>query len=224
MSTLKFTLDPTGFPMMWVNAINAYMHWMPVSKIQFEHFLCATPDSHFDENWYDQIISLNPRVTPGSIRPDNYWQALLSGVTPSEVLRFARWCGDDYRVPTLDDWFGAYTALKALPPESPEVINDMGNLRDRVRTLLTRLDAASSTALLRVGYERTLADQMLMRLGVIEWVECHEQHYQWGGMGETDSRFQGSLFTPDHGQPSIPNNPDTDRLHYYGFRLIRRDA
>jgi len=223
MTTHEFKLDPTGCPMIWVDAVEAYMHWIPVTKIQFEHFLCAAPDSHFDESWYDAILHLNPRVTPGGIRSDNYWRAFLGGITPDEVQRFARWCGEGYTIPTLEDWFTAYQALKALPPEPSDVIDSMGNLRNRVRTALSRLDSASKTALTRVGYERTLADQMLMRLGVMEWVECREQpRFQWGGMGETDSRFQGNLFTPDYGQPSIPNNPDTDRLHYYGFRLIWR--
>ena len=223
MTKLKFRLDPTGFPMVWVDAIDAYMHWIPATKIQFEYFLCAAPDSYFDATWYDQVLHLNPRVTPKSIRGNNYWKAFLSGIKPSEVQRFARWCGEGYTIPSLQDWFTAYQSLKSLPPEE-SAIDNMGDLRERVRSLLTQLDSASQVALRNVGYERTLADQMLMRMGVMEWVESNSQHYQWGGMGETYPKFHGSLFTPDHGQASIPNKPEDDILFYYGFRLIWRPA
>jgi len=222
MASLRFELDRAGFPMVWVDAINAYVHWIPVTKVQFEYFLCAVPDSHFDAGWYDEILYLNPRVAPNEIRADNYWNAFLTGVMPSEVQRYARWCGDEYTVPTLNDWFAAYTALKALPPEPLSAFDSMGEVRERVRTVLTRLDSASRIALKEAGYERTLADQMLMRMGVMEWVECRGRHFQWGGMGETFSSFYGGLFTPDHGQPHVPNNPETERLHAYGFRLIWR--
>lgn len=222
MKELKFTLDPSGFPMVWIESIKAYMHWLPVAKIQFEHFLCASPDSYFDANWYEEVLSLNGRISPGEIRSDNYWKAFLSGIKPSEAKRFARWCGKDYSLPTLSEWFDAYKALKELPLEPVEIIDRMGELKDRVRTLMQRLDQASGAS--RRIEHRTLADQMLMRLGVMEWVECTGQRSQWGGMGQTPPAFYGSLFSPDHGQPGIPNNPEDHRLHPYGFRLIRRSA
>lgn len=224
MPTLKFRLDPTGFPMLWVEAIRAYMHWTPVTKIQFEYFLCAVPDSHFDASWYDEVLTLNPRVTPAAMRASNYWNALLSGIKPSEAQRFVRWYGEGYMLPTLDDWFAAYNMLKALPPEPATVIDEMGNLRDRARQLLTRMETASRAALAEVGYDRTLADQMLMRMGVLEWVEYRHREHEWGGMGETYPRFHGLLFRPDDGKPSTPNNPEADRLKHYGFRLIWREG
>jgi hypothetical protein len=224
MAELKFKLDPTGFPMVQVGAIDAYMHWAPVTKIQFEYFLCAVPDSHFDANWYDEVLFLNPRVTPGEIRADNYWNAFLTGITPSEARRFARWFGPEYTIPTLEDWFVAYSALKALPPVPSSVVDNMGDLHERIRTVLVRLDTASRMAMENLGYERTLADQMLLRWGVMEWVECTDRRFEWGGMGRTLRSFYGGLFNPDSGQPSIPTNPDTERLYPYGFRLVWRPA
>ncbi len=223
MTALTFKLDRSGFPMVWVDAIKAYMHWIPITKIQFEYFLCAAPDSHFDADWYEEVLSLNPRVTPKGIGAKNYWNAFLTGITSSEVQRFARWCGDRYTIPTLEDWFTAYKALKMLSPEPPGVVDSMGKVRERVRTVLTRLYSMSPTVLAEVGYEQTLADQMYMRMGVMEWVEGGAQGPQWGGMGETFPSFHGSLFSPDYGQPHAPNNPDEDRLYYYGFRLIWRE-
>jgi hypothetical protein len=104
----------------------------------------------------------------------------------------------------------------------PSAIDDIDGLRERIQNVLTRLDTSTKSALREVGYERTLADQMLMRMGVMEWVGTPNQRFQWGGMGETNPEFHGSLFTPDHGQPSQPTNPDDERLTYYGFRLIWR--
>jgi hypothetical protein len=221
MTELRFEFDRTGFPMVYIDAIGAFMHWMPVTKLQFEYFMCSAPDSQFGEGWYEEILQPNPRVSPGAINASNYWRALLTNILPEEAQRFARWCGDEYEVPTLEVWSAAYKALKELPPESG-VVERMGKLKDRVRTTLNRLDSETAKALRDAGYDRTLADQMLMRMGVLEWVECPTQRVHWGGMGELNPRFHGFLFRPDSGQPSRPVNPENERLHYYGARLIRR--
>lgn len=218
---LQWKLDRTGFPMLWVDSIQAYMHWMPATKIQFENFLGATSDSRFDATWYDEILAVNERITPDAIRLHNYWKAFLSGVRPSEVENFARWQGEGYAIPTIQDWFTAYKSLKASPPVSSP-LEPIEGLRPRIKTLLSRLDAATNSALKEAGYERTLADQMVMRMGVMEWVAIQNQRSRWGGMGETYPPFHGALFTPDHGQPSVPNNPEGERLRHYGFRLIWR--
>lgn len=221
MTEIQFRIDKTGFPMLWVDAIDAYLHWMPVTKIQFETFLCAAPDSHFDADWYEEILSLNPRVSPNQIRLNNYWRAFLSGIKPSEAQRFARWNGEGYQIPTLQEWFEAYQSLKKFPPETEPFVQ-MGEVKERVEKLLRQLNDISSQVTREVGYTSTLADQMFMRMGVMEWIEGQNQQYQWGGMGETYPKFHGILFTPDHGQPRLPNNPEEYRLPYYGFRLLWR--
>ncbi len=223
MTDLQFRLDKTGFPMVWVDAIDAYIHWIPATKIQFEYFLSAAPDSHFDAAWYDEILNLNPRISPGHMRLDNYWKAFLSGIRPAEVLRFARWNGEGYQIPSLDEWFSAYKSLKTMLPET-DALAQMGELEARVKKLLTRLNDISRRVISELNYEWTLADQMLMRMGVMEWVESQNQRYRWGGMGETYPKFRSNLFIPDHGQPSVPNNPEQSRLSYYGFRLLWRPA
>jgi hypothetical protein len=223
MSPQMFELDPAGFPMMWVQEIEAYVHWMPVTKIQFEYFVCAAPDSRFDARWYEEALDLNPRTTATDLRSGNYWNAFLTGITPSEAQRFASWCGGS-SIPSLDEWFSAYRALKAKPPLSnlDAAMESLG-LRDRTRSLLRRLESVGSSVTKEYGgYERTLADQMLMRLGVMEWVECSSRRSPWGGMGQTHTAFHGSLQTPDHGQPMIPIDPEANRLGYFGLRLVRR--
>ncbi len=224
MAELKLKVDRTGFPMIWIEEIEAFMHWLPITKIQFEYFLCDSSDSHFDARWYDEVLALNSRITPKEIRANNYWKTFLTGVTPDEIERFAHWCGENYSVINLEDWFATYQALMAISPlEADDILNELTNISSRTKTLLTRMDLALRRSLKEVGYDRTLADQMLMRMGVMEWVHCPNNNFQWGGMGETSPNFYGNLFTPDSGHPSIPTDPEVNRMYYYGFRLIWRD-
>ncbi|HEX3046625.1 MAG TPA: hypothetical protein VHY08_17850 [Bacillota bacterium] len=223
MADLKFIIDKSGFPLVWVEPIGAFIHWLPVTKVQFEYFLCAVPDSRFDGAWYEEILRKNPRISPNEIKPDNYWGALLSGIRPGEAQSFVQWLGPEYGLPTLNEWVKTYQYFKTLPPQSAGIVNQMGELRERVKTLIGRLNSSSDQAVRGMGDERRLADQMLMRMGVMEWVECPEHRIHWGGIGQTHPSFHGGLYTPDHGEPVIPPNPETDRLYYYGFRLIRRE-
>lgn len=224
MSNPEIVLDRTGFPMVRISVLDAYVHWLPVTKIQFELFMAATSNSLFDSRWYDEILELNPRITPAAIRPNNYWQAFLTGITPVEAQRFAQWCGPEFALPTLEEWNTAYQELKELPECQLEKLGGLGSSTGRTRTLFTQLDSSGRVVTEQIGgyNPRTLADQMLMRLGVMEWVECTTQRVRWGGMGITHPVFYGALQNPDHGQPMLPISPETNRLRHFGFRLIKR--
>lgn len=228
MNTLDFELDRTGFPMLWVESVDAYVHWLPVTKVQFEYFLCAEPDSQFDANWYDTILQINARVSPNSISPRNYWGAFMTGLLPQEVSRFASWCGAGYAIPTLEEWNRIYRYLKAYEPRSGTEIDGLSKRAElqpmppRVQRLLSRLNDISAPLHREVENQFTLVDQMFMRFGVLEWVESNDLRNRWGGMGQTHSDFHGGFFTPEHGQPSRPTDPEGMRLHHYGFRLLRR--
>lgn len=212
--------DKTGFPMIWVNEIGAYVHWLPVTKVQFEYFLCDTPGAQFDEQWYNVILGLNGRVTPRRATRNDYWQLFLTGVLPSEAGRFAEWCGDDYRLPTLEEWNRMFRAGKALPSIDDLFLGE--GLNERARTIVTKLDEITKGIYRSNMRQRSLADQMLMRLGVMEWVNYENRGQRWGGMGQTDSNFQSMMRTPDAGTPEMPKEPEQHRLKYYGFRLLRR--
>lgn len=212
-------LDKTGFPMIWLDEIDAYIHWLPVSKVQFEHFLCDSPGVPFDEEWYDQVLQLNERITPKRARKNNYWQLFLSGIKPNEVEWVVEWFGDEYEIPSLDEWNQAYRSLKAMP--SVDHLFQNTKLNERARTILTKIDEITK-AIYRRRQRRTIADQMLMRLGVMEWVRCQYRGREWGGMGQTPSGFHSMIRTPDSGTPETVRDPLGIRLGYYGFRLLRR--
>jgi hypothetical protein len=193
------------------------LQWLPVTKIQFEHFLSDAHDRHFNAKWYEEVLSLNPRVTPRKITPDNYWNAFLSGVSPAEAQRFAFWCGDGYRLATSEEWSRAYQILSSMPVVDLGQAGILEDLPPRERDLVVHMEAAAEEAAHRSGYERTLADQMLMRLGVLEWVSIDDG---WGALGEAFPGFCGNLMSPGTGTPLRPREPEKVRLPCFGFRLI----
>lgn len=219
MADLQFVLDRAGWPMIWVDAIHAYIHWLPITKLQAEYFLCSTADSQFDERWYEELLFLNPRVTPDAVHDDNYWNAFLTGILPHEARCIAQWCDSRCRIPTRDEWRSVYQALKQQP-DQPRALEMMGALRPRAQMLLERLDGVSRAVAAERG-RRTLADQMLLRMGVIEWVDCPDRQVRWAGLGQPVPHFVGGFFNPDRGQPHELLDPETERAYYFGLRLIR---
>ncbi len=223
----KFILDKAGFPMIWVDKpLSAYIHWLPITKIQFEVFMCDSPSSDFSDTWYREVLALNPRVSPKVVTKKNYWNSLLTGIKPSEAENYANWCAgdeDEWLLPSLEDWNFAYKALKQLPPlKDPfkDITFDSGaKMAGRVELLLGKFDAIVES-LHKEKY--SLADQMFMRYGVMEWVQ-HESRgqHEWAGMGQPITGLQAILRTPESA-PQTPKNSTSDRFHYYGFRLIKR--
>src|SRR5262245_13463491 len=96
-----FVNDRSGAPMIRVASIGAYVHWLPVTKLQFEYFLCDQPGNRFDQKWYDDVLKVHKqnepsgtgpaRVSPAMVRRDNYYRALLTGIRPTEIAPFISW-------------------------------------------------------------------------------------------------------------------------------------
>jgi len=217
---LPFETDPAGFPMVWVEAIAAWMHWLPVSKLHFERCLRQAPDSPFDAAWYDHLVALNPSVPPTRIRPENYRHALLTGIVPGEAQRFAAWLGAGFAVPTLEQWLHAWSSLDSQPAERGLPAALAAGLEEPVRTLVTRMESALAAAV-RPRRRRTLADQMLLRWGVLEWVEQPGDSARWVGIGEPLRLARRFRVSPDRG-PVVPDRPEAFRSYLFGFRLIRK--
>jgi Sulfatase-modifying factor enzyme 1 len=214
-------LDPTGFPMVWLPTLGLYVHWLPVTKIQFEHFLCDALDGHFDSPWYEEVLRLNPRITARRIWRGNYWQAFTTGVLPSEAERFAAWCGEGYRLPTRDEWTRAYLQMKVEPEGEPLPPPLLDSLRERPRELLDRVVAAAREASVSFGFNPGSETSLLFRFGILEWVALEgEAPARWGGIGEPNPAFHGNLLAPEQGEIVLPERAETERLPPFGFRLV----
>jgi len=219
----KIELDKAGFPMVWVESVSSYVHWIPVTKIQFEIFMCDLPNKDFNDSWYRELLSLNKRISPKNITKKDYWQLFITGIKPSEAESYANWCasdGNEYKIPTLEEWNDIYKSLKEQPI-SKDLFSKI-KLSTRTELLISKLDGIVQSLYKTAGVSYSLADQMLMRYGVMEWVQHESRRQDWAGMGQTDAGLQSMLRTADSGTPETPKNVNENRFHYYGFRLLRR--
>jgi len=221
---MDLRLDNTGFPMVWFQSIGAFVQWLPITKIQVEYFLTETNDAIFDERWYGDVDRYNPRISPTQIRKNNYWQTLSTGIKPREALRYTMWCGRGYSLPEADEWQSIYQEANSIAHD-PALLNQIINLddlRERPRTLLQRLNSVmpDDTA---SGKTRTLADAMMLRMGIMEYVFEDANRNTFVGLGLTNPDFVGSFRRAE--DPQHLNNPsEGQRMRDYGFRLIYRGA
>lgn len=219
-TTPRIVSDPVGFPMVWREEVAAYVHWLPITKIQFEYFLCDVPDAHFNAQWYDEILELNPRVTPSDLSTHNYWGTLMTGVQPGEAQRFSYWCGDEFRLLTETQWLALYRGLANQPRQNLSVFGLLEGCSPRVRQLLERMEQASLQACHRMGGTPSLADQMLLRFGGMEWIQTGSPPASWSLKGEPLPEFCGNLEAPQEPTADIQLNLETDRIPAAGFRLL----
>ena len=83
----RWELDPTGYPMVYVPPLGAFVHLFPVAKPQFEAFLAAAPSPARRDRWYGELLALNPRLSPWS---QHAWQATSSFSSPACCRRTRR--------------------------------------------------------------------------------------------------------------------------------------
>jgi len=224
------SLDSTGFPMIEIPNTRLVMSWLPITKIQFEHFLCDT--YQYDEAWYKEILTTyTPRISPAQIRIGDYWNLFITGILPSEAIRFANWMGRDYRLPTAQEWKDAVITLAAYsddPGNIATVLNAADRdgkrtINERAALMIRRLEEVTPADANMLANGRKLCDQMLMRLGVVEFVYENNQHNSFAGWGKPNSRFFGSVFNPlnDPRPIQFVNRTEAQRMSHVGFRLVR---
>ena len=221
---LDLQLDKTGFPMVWMDSINAYVQWLPVTKIQMEYFLAETNDAIFDETWYYQLNQLNQRIAPTQVQSNNYWQVFATGILPRETQRYALWCGRGYSLITSDEWQQVYAEARDIEAESDVIkqVTGVKDIKERPRTLLQRVHRALP-ADNGVDGQRTLADLMLLRMGIMEFVFEDHNRSTFVGLGLTNPDFVGSFRRPEEPQ-TLKNPSEGSRMRNYGFRLVYRGA
>jgi hypothetical protein len=217
----RFILDSTRFPMVHIEPIG-YFHFLPVTKVQFEYYVCDRPNPGLDQAWYKDVLQLNPRVSPGRVQASNFYGAFMTAVLPAEAEEFAEWHAEaadaPLDVPTADEWQAAYRSAAGQDPAPADDVLQL-DLAPRARTLLEGL--ARVTAGLCPNGAR-LADRMFMRNGVMEWVRGDASVGRpWGAYGVP--RFGGALdrTDPATAAPRWPADVHK-RIRNYGFRLVRR--
>jgi len=214
--------DKAGFPIIKVRGVNFWMHALPITKLQFEYFICEKPIPIFDEAFYKAITGndMNPRITPRKADINNYWQLFLTGIKPSEAKLYADWCGEGYDFPTLEEWEQVFNVLKIAPLE--DLFSEF-KLDPPGKYIFENLDGIVPMLFDQDNKKMTCADQFLMRYGVIEWVyEQQRGSRHWRGMGFPNPNFikTGKVFSSL--SPHDPNDPEF-RMRAYGFRLIKRE-
>jgi hypothetical protein len=221
MFTDSFRLDPLGYPMIKIPGAACFVHCLPVTKLQFERFLVEARDGHFTAAWYEQVLELNPRVTARRVWRDNYWRAFLTGVLPAEAERFAAWCGEGYRLPSDAEWQRLFRAASGAGDTRLGELGACAGIGAPQRELLAGVERAVEEVCRAVAAPCRLAERLLLRLGVVEWVTtaAHGDH-RWAGMGEPHPSFCGNLFAPDEEVPVVPAEPERERLASFGFRLV----
>lgn len=218
--------DRLGFPMIWIREVDAYVHWLPMTRVQFEVFLAHGGVDEFDVSWYGDLCARERRISVREIGPENYWKSLLGGVLPEEAKALARWLGPRYRVPSFEEWTTIYDAASNRPALDIDWASRFADASARCLALLRALDevvrrrAAGPESSSRQATGLTLADQMLLRGGVLEWVEIDGAEGGWGGLGELDPAFRGQISGLSQREAWIPSRPTQERIDYLGCRLL----
>ncbi|NMC84433.1 MAG: hypothetical protein GYA58_04020 [Anaerolineaceae bacterium] len=214
-NSLPLTLDNVGFPMIWIEPINAYIHCFPITKIQFEYFLVECVEEGAIR-WYENALKLNGRITPFKINPGNFWKLFFTGIKPGEAEIYTSYCGENYDIPTSEEWITAYHYLANLPHQSDIFLNLPLQHRcaivcEKLLEVISKLNSATHLS---------LADEMLFNNGIMEWTKFYnEGRMMWAGVGKANLNFQMNIkSSTDIELPVKPNS----RMRHYGFRLLYR--
>jgi formylglycine-generating enzyme required for sulfatase activity len=209
--------------MIWVECLRAYIHVLPVTKIQFEYFLCDCEESWCDSEFYLKMLGKNPRESAGQLTSENYCRAFATGISPDASQAFTRWLGEDrderYDLPTKREWYAAYVELKVRSDIKVDDIVKLG-LTDRVKNLFVRVNEAATRSF-GSGPSRTLADMMLFKHGVYEWVLSENDQWRGAGIPHTSLKGSGAINVLEHEKPVEFNNI-ADPPPACGFRLLKR--
>jgi len=220
---MRWDVDPTGYPLIYIEPIQSWLQALPVTKAQFEFFLAESKG--YTDEWYALLLEFNPRMSYRNINAKLYEQLFMTGLREKEFRAFVRWFNGHRRgtfsIPAATQWRAAYQWLSDLNP-----LNEMP---------IQNLDISAQLIwenLCRQRSEGTLASQLLLKDGVLEWV-CNEEETLVGGLGKTRATFSGIIREPTE-QASQParaalQQQDDERwrreaLTPFGIRLLRSDS
>jgi hypothetical protein len=205
----QWRVDATGYPLVFVERVQAYVQLFPVTKPQFEKFISSGARREYGDEWYEQIIKLNPRASYRSPDVPAREQLFMTGLRPVESLAFARWMGRNYALLSTQEWIDCNEWLgeQTAPPVPPD-------LRDHLSRDALRIWEMIEEQCLERSREPNLRELSLMTQGILEWVI--ERSGRYCGLGDpASSKLQRKI---DH--PVYPIGQG--RLRNIGFRLCTR--
>lgn len=201
----QWQVDASGYPLILVEPLDAYVHLFPVTKPQFEKFIASGRKPGFGDEWYTELLELNPRVSYRNADVSSPDGLFMTGVTTNEASAFSRWLGRDFGLLTADEWASCSNWFA-----TQDAVSLSGELRNRLSP-----DAAAIWELIETEWldgQSTLQDLSLMKQGILEWVV--ERPGRYCGVGEpVSSKLQRKAIDPVR---------PLGRLKNLGFRLSAR--
>jgi formylglycine-generating enzyme required for sulfatase activity len=194
--------DRTGFPYIKLKAPALAVSLLPLTKLQFEYYLAdLTPQG---DKWYNEVLALNPRVSPQRFTPEQRERLFLTGLLAAEAEAYAAWLGDGYRLQTVAEWRTIYRCFQLTAFTSFAASSTPNG---KATALLRRLEEQARP--------QTLLDFSLMRGGLVEWV-CDRN--TWTGLGKPRPGFQPNLWDPL--RETVPPVRLNQRVAFFGARLV----
>lgn len=185
--------------------------------------MSASSEQKFDLAWYEELMAYNARISISQINQNNYWQLFITGILPTEAVQVARWFGSGYEIPTAREWYAIYEIFKHFRADNSLIqqLVQVPGINHRVKHLIERIETVSKES--NTANHRTVADQMLMRFGVMEYVFEDDRRSSFGGLGQPSNSLHMSLFNLDHSTHEKLREPQYGaRMRHYGVRLIHR--
>ena len=197
--TMRVVVDnKSHFPLLEIKDIGSLTLW-PITKIQFEMFISQV--NQYGDTWYDEILSCNPRISYQNFSKKNYERLFITGLNIEEVLSFSKWFGEDFRIPSVEEWREIYRLMGTqsdFPPPS-----DMSYPANKIWKKLSKF----SNSPIKFSF---------LQDGVIEWVGSGENY---AGLGAPRPSLFPNAFNPL--TDIIKKFKHDERLNYLGFRLIK---
>jgi hypothetical protein len=202
----RWYIDRSGYPMIFVEPLEGYLHLFPVTKPQFERFLAAGNKYTWGDEEYGELLKQNPRLSYRATQQVKYERLFLTAVKPEEAKAFGNWLGERYGLPGEKQWLTCYDWLARQPITDPP----SGLAQDAL---------AIWQSLLAQQTRHTLLDLSLMCEGVKEWVMLEGQIEKHGGLGCPSRRFSALRRDP---RKLVTLTSTEVRQQAYGFRLLKR--
>lgn len=210
-NTYSWRVDTSGYPLVFVEPLSAYVQLFPVTKPQFEKFIASGSQQVFGDEWYEDVLGLNQRASYRSPEVLARTQLFMTGITPDEVLAYGRWMGRDYALLTAEEWRVCYEWFAGQPSPSglPHLPEDLSQ------------DALGVWEMVEGQWldqhrQSSLGELSLMTQGILEWVV--ERPGRYCGVGEPEASKLQRRFN----DPVRPTGPGRRRLRNLGFRLCMR--